>query len=198
MKINNDELEFLEDTHTYLVNGIIVPSITQILRKRFGHKYDGIPAELLNERARYGTVVHKAIEVWCRNGDDCDLPEVRNFKFLQKIHGFAVHRNEVPVILYREGEPCAAGRLDLILEKDGQLAVADVKTTSALDKEYLGCQLNLYRTAYRQSYGEDCGKLYGIHLRGDKRKLTEIPVNEDIVEDILKEYEEGSEEYAAT
>ena len=183
MKINDDELEFLEDTHTYLVNGIIVPSITQILQKRFGHKYDGIPAELLNERARYGTLVHKAIEAWCRDGGDC---------------GFSVHKNEVPVILYREGEPRAAGRLDLILEKDGQLAVADIKTTSALDKEYLGCQLNLYRTAYRQSYGEDCEKLYGIHLRGDRRKLTEIPVNEDIVDDILKEYEEGSEEYAAT
>ena len=37
--IGNYVIEYWEDSHTYLVNGIILPSITTILKKKFGNKY---------------------------------------------------------------------------------------------------------------------------------------------------------------
>ena len=56
-------VEFIEDGHIYLVDGVIVPSVTQILHKVFPEKYEGIPKEVLNAKAVYGTDVHKYIEI---------------------------------------------------------------------------------------------------------------------------------------
>ena len=68
------------------------------------------------------------------------------------------------------------------------LAVADIKTTSVLDKEYLVYQLNLYRIGLEQSYDYKIDSLYGIHLRDGKRKLVPIPiVSEEELYEKLKE-----------
>ena len=83
--------------------------------------------------------------------------------------------------------------MDLILDINGDTAIADIKTTATLDKEYLAYQLNLYRIGYMQSYGIEITQLYGVHLREDKRKLVNIPVNEGIAWDIIDEYERGKQ-----
>ena len=35
-EIAGHTLEYIDDSHTYLVDGVIVPSITQILKLKFG------------------------------------------------------------------------------------------------------------------------------------------------------------------
>lgn len=187
-EISGETLEYYDDTHTYLVDGIIVPSITQILKLKFGGKYNGIPKSVLQKAADAGTAVHKAIEDYCVAGIESDLKEVRNFKFLKSRYCFDVLENEVPVILHKEGEPVAAGRLDLVLQMDGKIGGADIKRTSTLDKEYLGYQLNLYRIAYKQCYGVEWQFLKGVHLREDVRKFVDIPINEDLPMKLLEEY----------
>lgn len=186
--INGHELEFIEDGHIYLVDGIIVPSITQILSVRFGGKYKNIAPDVLSAAAAKGTMIHAAIEDYAKTGEVADLDEVRGFRFLQKNYGFSVEESEIPVILCDGDEPIAAGRLDLVLKMDGQLGGADIKTTATLDKDYLFYQLNLYRVAYLQTYDREWTFLRGIHLRGDKRKFVEIPLGDawDIVEDYRK------------
>lgn len=184
-------IEFDEETHTYLVDGIIVPSVTQILKVRFGGKYDWVNHKTLQAAAERGTRIHKAIEDHCLCGYDDGSQEIRNFDFLLKIHKLKVVENEVPVVITKEGFTCA-GRLDLILEKDG-LCVADIKTTSNIDKEYLAAQLNLYRIGYEQTYKKSITAIYGVHLKGDKRKLYPIPINEDLAWEIIKEYERSKE-----
>lgn len=190
--IGGHYLEYYEDGHIYLVDGVVVPSITQLLRIRFGNKYSGVSRDVLNRAAEAGTAVHEAIERYCVDGAESDLPEVRNFKFLQKQYKFRVLENETPVILFLNDEPIAAGRLDLVLEMGGRIGGADIKRTSTLDKEYLAYQLNLYRIAYRQTYGEEWEFLRGIHLRGDTRKFVTIPVNEDMAWQLVHEYLEGN------
>lgn len=184
--ISGHILEYFDDTHTYLVDGVIVPSITQILKHKFGGKYSMVDSATLNRAADKGTAVHEAIEHYCITGGMGDLPEVRGFKFLQKQYGFTVLDNEVPVILF-DDEPIAAGRLDMVIYMDNQTGLADIKRTSALDKEYLAYQLNLYRIAYRQSYGVEVDFLRGLHLREDKRKFVTIPINEEMALALAKE-----------
>lgn len=190
-EINGFTLEFEPTTHTYLVDGVIVPSITQMLQVKFGGKYNGVSRATLENAAAKGTEVHEAIEHYCRYGEESELKEVRNFKFLQKQYGFAVINNEMPVILFRDGEPIAAGRLDLILDLGGfeyTLAIGDIKRTATLDKDYLAYQLNLYRIAYMQSYHTNIEYLKGIHLRDDIRKYVDIPINEGIAWEIVDLY----------
>lgn len=175
--IKGRKLEYVDQYHLYLVDGVKVPSVTQLLNRKFGKKYDGISADVLKKAAERGTQIHKAIECYCKGFDD-GSSEVRDFKFLQKHYGFETVENELPIILTFGGETYA-GRLDLILKIDGKYAVADIKTTSTLDKEYLGHQLNLYRMGVEQSYDYKIESLYGVHLRDGKRKLAKIPIKEE-------------------
>jgi len=188
-QINGNFLEYLDSAHLYLVDGVIVPSITQVLKVKFGRKYEMVDKQTLDAAAQAGTAVHEAIQRYCEDGEYTDIPEVKNFRFLQKQYKFSVIKNEVPVILYRDEEPIAAGRLDLVLELNGVRGLADIKRTSTLDKEYLAYQLNLYRIAYQQCYGEKIEFLKGIHLRGETRKFPSIPINEEFAWKLVDEYE---------
>lgn len=177
VEINGNMLEYIDDDHVYLVDGIIVPSITQILSSLFfPDKYEGVNRRTLANASVLGTEVHEAIEKYCTEGRESDLSEVRGFKFLRKHYGFEVIANEVPVILYQEREPVRAGRLDLVIKEGEQLGLADIKRTATLDREYLTWQLNLYRQAYEQSYHRNIDFLRGIRLRKNVRQYVEIEI----------------------
>lgn len=187
-EIKDYTIEYIDETHTYLVDGIILPSITQILKVKFGNKYDGISKETLNRASIKGTEVHEAIETLCKTGEIVDLKEVKNFMFLQKQYKFEVLDNEVPVILFKDNKPIACGRLDLVLNIDNKIGLADIKRTSTLDKEYLAYQLNLYRIAYEQCYDKKIEFLKGVHLREDIRKFVNIPISEKGIWKLVKDY----------
>ena len=187
-EIKGHVLEYYDDTHTYLVDGIIVPSITQILKIKFKNKYSGVNEKILNRASEKGIQVHEAIEKLCKTGEAEDLKEVKNFIFLQKQYKFNTLDNEVPIILFKDNIPVGAGRLDLVLEENQKIGLGDIKRTSILDKEYLAYQLNLYRIGYQQCYDKEITFLKGIHLREDVRKYVSIPINEELAKKLVEKY----------
>lgn len=193
-EIKGHVLKYVDDTHTYTVDGVKVPSITQVVKAILNTSFDGIDPEVLEKARVHGNEVHRAIELYCKIGFDVDVKEVRNFKFLQKQYGFTVVENEAPVILFHEDKPISAGRLDLVLEMDGELGGADIKSTSSLNKEYVAWQLNLYRRAYMQCYDKEWKFLRAVHLKEDKRKFVKIPINEAIVDEAINKIINGVED----
>ena len=194
-EIKGHILEYIEDGHIYLVDGVIVPSITEMLKVKFGNKYDFVSEDLLKRSAEYGTKIHEAVQKYCEDGEDDGSQEIRSFRLLQSHYGFMVLENEVPVILFRDGDPIGAGRLDLVLAHDGEIGGADIKSVSSLDKLYLFYQLNLYRIAYRQSYDIEWQFLKGIQLKEQKRKYVPIPINEDLAWELVDKFMEEHSEY---
>jgi hypothetical protein len=97
----------------------------------------------------------------------------------------------VPVVLFKDDEAVACGRLDLVLTEGEKVGLGDIKRTSTLDKNYLAYQLNLYRIAYQQCYGTKIEFLRGIHLREDTRKYVNLPINENLANEALNEYLKG-------
>lgn len=190
--IKNHCVEFLEDDHVYLIDGMIVPSITQILKVKFGNKYDGVNKDVLDLAREKGVKVHEAIEKYCKFNTKEEMKELNNFIFLMKQYKFEVIDNEVPIILFKDDVPIAGGRLDLVLSQNGELGLGDIKRTSSLDKEYLAYQLNLYRIAFQQCFGEEIKFLRGIHLREDVRKYVSIPINEKVAWELVEEYLRGN------
>lgn len=192
-EIQGHVVEFLEEDHIYIVDGCIVPSVTTMLKMKFGGKYSSISPEVLSRAADLGTAMHKAIQDFEEQGTESDLIEVRNYLFLKKHYKWECLKNEVPVILFDgfNGEPIACGRIDMVGKMDDALTLFDFKRTSSLDKEYLGYQLNLYRVAYQQSYGEEVKALKGVHLREDTRKLVDIKINEQMIWDFITEWQEA-------
>ena len=60
-KINSTKLEFDKETHTYIKDGIILTSVTQLLQELFPLKYENVPKEILNQKAEYGKSVIKKL-----------------------------------------------------------------------------------------------------------------------------------------
>jgi len=182
-------LEYIDETHTYIFDGVILPSITQMLKFKFGNKYNSVDEKVLKKAAEKGTAVHQAIEDYeKRSIDDASCVELRNYKFLKKQFDFKCLDNEVPIVLFHNNKPIAAGRVDLIIEDKGKVGIADIKRTSVFDKEYVAYQTNLYRIGYQQSYGVEISFLRGIHLRDKVRKYIELPIKEDMMLEFIERY----------
>ena len=182
-------LEYIDNTHTYIYNGIILPSITQILKIKFGNKYDGVSKEVLQKASEKGTKVHETIENYeKRSMENPNCVELRNYKFLKRQFKFECLDNEVPIVLFLEQKPVCAGRIDLILKENEDVGIGDIKRTSSFDKEYVAYQTNLYRIGYQQCYGVKISFLRGLHLREDTRKYIKLPINEEMSLKLLKKY----------
>ena len=191
--IKGGTLEYFDETHTYLYDGLMLPSVTQILGVKYKNDYASVPPAVLNNAAKRGTAVHKAIENFNVSGYDDGSEAVRNFKFLQKQYGFEVLDSELPIVLFKDDIPIACGRLDMTMLIDGQTGIADIKTVSALNKEKIAYQLNLYRIGLMQSYGVDAQFLKIIHIRDGIRKVIDSPVNEDMTWELIDKFLEENE-----
>lgn len=187
--IDNYVIEYWEDSHIYVCNGIILPSITTILKKKFGNKYQKVNERILEVASQRGTDMHQAIQDYEEDGiNDFNNRELQNYIFLKKHYKWKVIAMEIPVILFIDGVPVAIGRLDQIIEMNEEKGVNDLKRTAVFDKEYVAYQTNLYKIAYEQTYHTPLSFVSGTHLRGEKRKFYKLPVNEEMVMKLVKEY----------
>ena len=188
--INSHTLEFDEEEHIYICNGLIVASVTQILQTKF-NDYAGVPRQIMEQASEKGTALHKAIELYETTGQTSDLKEFRNYLFLKKHKGFKNISNEVPIIYEENGRVLFAGQLDQIIELDGMLGINDFKRVSAPNKEKIAYQLNLYKMGYEQSYHKQIDFLTFTQLREDARKFLPLPINEEMARQLIKEYYGG-------
>ena len=186
--IKGGTLEYFDDTHTYLYEGLMLPSVSRILETKFKGEYKNVPPAVLNNAAQRGTAVHKAIDNYNNSGYDDGSEAVRKFKFLQKQYGFEVLDSELPLVIFKDDMPIACGRLDMTMLIDGETGIADIKTVSTLNKEKIAYQLNLYRIGLMQSYGVDAKFLKIIHLRDGIRKVIDCPVNEGMTWELIEKF----------
>ena len=139
------ELSFDEGPHVYKLNGVEVPSVSQIMRPLSDHHYGTISPETLRVAAERGTEVHSAIEVHTKYGiDDIDDTLVSYFDaYLRWEHDFvpAPVGSEIrayhPIMRY-------AGTIDMLAIIDGDLTLIDFKTTSTVVESSCGVQLEAY------------------------------------------------------
>lgn len=180
-------VEYLEDSHTYIVEGKIVLSVTQILSTIFPNKYKGIPEHILKNKATYGSKIHEAIEKFESEGIIEKLDYIQEASFNQYLRLKKEHNIEVidqeQIIHYKD---IYAGRYDMSCKVNGEYSLIDIKTTAELDLEYCKYQLNLYRFAHKDK--KKIKKLYIIWLaKRDIGKLVEVEIMSDNeVKEILR------------
>lgn len=184
-------VEFYPSEHKYIYKGVVLPSITTLLKKVYGDCYGSVNPILLQRSAEYGTRVHgeisSLIEMREEGIDITDLVEVSTqqetknyFNFIEPIYKVAPISTEKVVILKnKQGIPVAAGRFDLLAKVGETTCICDFKTTSSIHRQLVTAQLNLYLTAAIQTGYLEPNKEYklaAIHLSGEKARLVPIPV----------------------
>lgn len=186
----NYTLEFDDEAHRYIVNGIITPSVSKLLSLKFDD-YPNVPKAVLQAAADRGTEMHKAIEVYEKTGKESDLQEFRNYLFLKRHFKIENVENELPVAYFEDGLPIFAGTIDQVCRIDGVPAINDFKRVSVPNKEKIAYQTNLYRLAYNQTFGVEVKALSFMQLRESVRKFTQLPINEEVIKAFLAEVKEN-------
>lgn len=185
------KIEFLEDTHTYLnEDGIIIPSVSELIRFKYPEGYSGIPERVLKRKAKYGETVHKYIEMFVKG--EITLEEinkkkidpnikiaVEQFETLRKMWAF--HVKDMEQIVSWKGK--FAGRYDILTIDD---LIIDIKTTSEIHEDWLRWQLSLYALAL----GIEKDFHYCIWLpKGKMGKVVQInALPKDEVIKLVKDY----------
>lgn len=177
-------IEFVENGHLYLYNGVIIPSVSQVLSEtKFKDKYKGIPIWILENKAEYGTRIHLLIELYEKK----EIYSLKNVYEELSLNQYVRLKEQYKIkVLEQEKIVCYkglyAGRFDMIAEVNGITSLIDIKTTSRLDKNYVSWQLSLYELAS----GKKFDKFYCLWLpKGGISKLVEI---EKVKEKDLKEF----------
>ena len=186
-ELNGHVLEFDDDTHTYICDGVIVPSVSTILKARF-NDYACVSRSVLEQASARGTEMHEAIELYEATGQESDLQEFQNYKFLKRHFKIKNISNEIPIIYEEYGRVLFAGRLDQIIEIDGEIGINDFKRVSAPNKEKIALQVNLYKMGYEQTYKQQIKRLSFMQLREDVRRFVPLPINEDSAKALIRNY----------
>ena len=141
------EIKFNEKNHTYTVNGEYCNiSITQLLRKHhLAPDYKGVSDETLAKAAERGTNIHKDLECLLKYPDyDPFTKEGEAFKrYIDEFIDCAA-AEQMLAINYKG--MWLAGTADVIgffKNKDKGCFVADHKTTSAINREYVSWQVSI-------------------------------------------------------
>ena len=161
------ELNFDEKKHLYMLNGMILPSVTTIMKPMDNALYQGIDEEVMKTAARRGTAIHNAVENYVLYGIEDIEPRYSGY-----FEGFLKFWGE------NEPKPLAtesrvyhkilryAGTADLPCEINGEKVLIDYKTSVAVNKMLTGVQLEAYAKAY-DSHGFRFNEKAIVHLKSD-------------------------------
>ena len=183
-------LEYIEETHQYLYNGILIPSVSGILHKYlFKDKYKDVPEYILKAKAEYGSQLHEAIEILEKDAilidklNEQQSLSIKQYLDIKKGNNLEVIKQE-EMVCYKG---IYAGRFDMIANINGELSLVDIKTTAKLDLEYLSWQLSLYELAY----GKRFKKFYVLWLpKKEIGQLVEVKrKSKKEIEKLLEEIE---------
>lgn len=168
-------ITFKEDTHEYFNEDKKLISVTQLMRKHgLAPDYGNIPEAVLRAKAERGTLIHKEIEDYIKNGEIGFTAEFTAFKKYADNSNANTYESEY--ILYND---ICAGTADLILIDNGEFIIADIKTTATLHKEPLSWQLSIYAALFNAYLPNEPIIKRGQAFHFDKDgnlKVVEIPL----------------------
>lgn len=161
------DLLFREQSHTYLLDGSQIPSVSDLCRFLRQEAYKDAPAWRMEAAAARGSAVHAATQALdsdgCAGAPDEYLPYVQAYAAFHREHMVCWELIEKP---FYHPDLLYAGTIDRYGTVDGHASLVDIKTTYTLCKPLCAAQLNLYRLMLAAN-GIDVQRLYILHLKRD-------------------------------
>lgn len=166
-------MNFDEATHTYTVDGKVIPSVTQVLQRAGLIDLSMITAATLERARQEGKAIHRMVEAECKGENYRKLPEwlipyQRAWHAFVEWSGFELWASEERLHNERYG---FAGTTDLIgiphKFKSPLPAVIDIKRSLTAGPS-INMQLSAYAETWNLKYGKDHALIvrrrYGLQL----------------------------------
>ena len=180
------EIEYVNETHQYLLDGVIIPSVSKLTAYALNEDFSNIPADVLEKASNFGTEIHGRIELYERMGieTDDDYFTIQNWKRIKEEYKIQVIDTEQ--IVYTDEY---AGRYDILAFVDDEISLIDIKTNRNYPKDHLECQLGFYKNAK-----QEVQKCYCLWLDKPKKEWHFRKVDEykpDLVNQIVFGFKNG-------
>lgn len=176
------EVRFSQENHKYTLGDKTLSGITSIInRQLFPNKFSNIPEYILEKAAERGHTIHGKIELAMTIGGFDDDEDVMNFRSL------IGERKVITTEYLVSDNEYVASMIDGVFD---DYSLYDIKTTSALDIEYLSWQLSIYAYLFELQNNIPAGKLYAIWLPkeqyGNPRMVEVVKIDKDEIKRLLE------------
>ena len=171
------QLLFYDDKHVYELDGVKLPSVSEILRFISREVYSDISQFTLDNAAERGKAVHRACEQILKY-KECEITDdnagyIKGFvKFLKD------NACDFTLIEKAMAGEDFAGTLDLYGTMNGKNVIVDIKTVSAVNKPLIKAQMNGYKILAEHN-GHKVDELYCLQLLKDgKYRIYQVAIDD--------------------
>lgn len=183
-----NELMFEPETHTYRVNGRVVPSVTQVISAAGLSEYSMVPRDKLEYACRFGTAVHYGAELADKGILDEQSTEQivldrvgywKNFLQVAEEKGWTDGHCFIESRFYSHDAYDFAGTIDRAYVNGKTAVIIDLKTGSKYAAAAI--QTAAYEHLFRAQYNDlRKVKRMAVYLRDDGFEIEEHKDDTDI------------------
>lgn len=188
--------DYNEELHKYYVNGVEVPSVTDICSPISFQRLDALQKAMVERAKERGRRCHELAEEFMLIGElDIEDIESEYIPYMQQFVLWA--KTYKPKTLYTEKKLFSdlfAGTLDLICEIDGKIINVDYKFTSAVDKKSLSVQLEGYSRLCKEN-NIALDESWFLHIKKDGYVFKPITKDSEWFDILLKHNQKMKEKY---
>lgn len=203
MRLKKSKVVFDEKQHKYTLKGVEKSGITSLIHSvlqlgNYSELSDYAKQVYLPIAARYGSSVHKTIQVYEESGvkstyygeetletQDYGEQPMQSLDVSNELDSYISHKPQnCDVVASEFLVDCGsfASSIDAVWHVNGQIWLVDFKTTNLKSyhggktglMEYLSWQLSCYAYMFEKQTGKKVDKLCGMWLRGEESEMWDI------------------------
>ena len=197
MMLPVSDVLFVEESHKYYKGFTELQGVTTILKEvLFYDKYYGIDEEVLRKAAERGTAIHEIVQSYLMHTKytESDNEEIRAealralFSWKAFDCGAEITNVFKPIAVEYlvSNNIDIASKIDVVMQSGKEYILADIKTTTSLDEDYLSWQLSIYKYLFELQTGYKVSHLLALWYDRANDSWTAKEVKDKGTEEILK------------
>lgn len=201
MKLVKSKVRFDEEHHRYFLGEKELSGITgTLIKKAFPDTYKGIPNAVLAKAAERGSVVHQNLELFdtiCNSDINIMpsvLPEVKDYN--EMLISYGLHHVDSEYLV-TDNENFASA-IDKVLEdNEGNIYLADIKTTATLHYDNVSLQLSIYAKWFEEQNPDlKVKEIVCMWFKNGQSKFQPLPrVADEQIDELINAYLADDAEY---
>lgn len=201
MKLVKSKVRFDEEHHRYFLGEKELSGITgTLIKKAFPDTYKGIPNAVLAKAAERGSVVHQNLELFdtiCNSDINIMpsvLPEVKDYN--EMLISYGLHHVDSEYLV-TDNENFASA-IDKVLEdNEGNIYLADIKTTATLHYDNVSLQLSIYAKWFEEQNPDlKVKEIVCMWFKNGQSKFQPLPrVSDEQIDELINAYLADDAEY---
>ena len=194
MKLVKSKVRFDEEQHRYFLDEKELSGITgTLIKKAFPDTYKGIPDAVLAKAAERGSVVHQNLELFdtvCNSDINIMhsvLPEVKDYN--EMLISYGLHHVDSEYLV-SDNENFASAIDKVLADNEGNIYLADIKTTATLHYDNVSLQLSIYAKWFEEQNPDlKVKEIVCMWFKNGQSKFQPLPrVSDEQIDELINAY----------